>query len=300
MRTKNFASLKKAELRWNDETTSVRRDCISSFVEEVLTLFKSVLPDLWKLWTRYSNGTLISNDAQQSSKLKQLASTHAKDVKRLFSDEILHGVSMIRAAVLHETLKAKNATEAAERREYGIWPEPCQIAVNAATMSRLLQISRQIDYKGIYGSDHLKELCFDFRVQTIRLLMEELLEEIKSLKHQEDWELLADGGTNLPKLFVSSVDEFCLLVREPVKSFANEENIFDRIQVETELRSLMASILCQFPVTLRYKNRTKKRHSSSFKPTSDDGSTTESEKDVAIRCHATCDGSFKLDSFKSH
>lgn len=250
MRTKNFASLKKAELRWNDETTSVRRDCISSFVEEVLTLFKSVLPDLWKLWTRYSNGTLISNDAQQSSKLKQLASTHAKDVKRLFSDEILHGVSMIRAAVLHETLKAKNATEAAERREYGIWPEPCQSALNAATMSRLLQISRQIDYKGIYGSDHLKELCFDFRVQTIRLLMEELLEEIKSLKHQEDWELLADGGTNLPKLFVSSVDEFCLLVREPVKSFANEENIFDRIQVETELRSLMASILCQFPVTL--------------------------------------------------
>ena len=253
MRTKNFASLKKAQLRWDVETTTARRECISSFVEEILILFKCVLPDLWKLWNRYSNGTLISNDPQQSSKLKQLASTHAKDVKRLFSDEILHGVSMIRAAVLHETLQAKNATEAAERREYGIWPEPCQSAVNAATINRLLQICREIDFKGIYGSDHIKELCFDFRVQTIRLLMEELLEEIKSLKHQEDWELLADGGTNLPKMFVSAVDEFCLLVREPVKRFASEENIFDRIQVETELRSLMASILCQFPVTLRYK-----------------------------------------------
>ncbi|CAG5111692.1 Oidioi.mRNA.OKI2018_I69.chr2.g5970.t1.cds [Oikopleura dioica] len=250
MRTKNFASLEKAQKSWNNEATSIRRECISAFVEEVLTLFKSVLPDLWKLWNRYSNGTLISNDAVQSSKLKQLASTHAKEVKRLFSDEILHGVSMIRAAVLHETLQAKNATEAAERREYGIWPEACCSAVNAATMNRLLQICRAIDYKGIYGSDHIKELCFDFRVQTIRLLMEELLEEIKSLKHQEDWELLADGGTNLPKLFVSAVDEFCLLVREPVKNFPNEEVIFDRIQVETELRSLIASILCQFPVTL--------------------------------------------------
>lgn len=255
MRSKNLASLKKAQISWNDEVISVRRECISAFVEEVLTLFKSVLPDLWKLWTRYSNGTLISNDAQQSSKLKQLASSHAKEVKRLFSDEILHGVSMIRAAVLHDTLQAKNATEAAERREYGIWPESCQSAINAAMMTRLLQICRQIDYKGIYGCDHIKELCFDFRVQTIRLLMEELLEEIKSLKHQEDWELLADGGTNLPKLFVSAVDEFCLLVREPVKNLPNEEIIFDRIQVETELRSLMASILCQFPVTLRFRKK---------------------------------------------
>lgn len=250
MRTKNLEELERVKVTWDSENPAERRDCISSFVETVLTLFKTVIPELWQLWIRYSTGTLLHNDAQQSSKLKQLASSHSKEVKRLFSDEILFGVLMVRAAVLHDTLQAKSASEAAERREYGIWPEPCRSTINAATVNRLLQICRAIGAKDVYGSDHLKELCFDLRVQTIRLLMEELLEEIKGLKHQEDWELLADGGTKLPKLFVSAVDEFCLLAREPVKNSSTEENVFDRIQVETELRSLIASILCQFPVTL--------------------------------------------------
>ena len=70
------------------------------------------------------------------------------------------------------------------------------------------------------------------------------------LAHQEDWELCADGGTKLPYKFVSAVNEFCLLSKDVVKTHPNEENLFDRIQVETELRGLMASILCQFPATL--------------------------------------------------
>ena len=36
--------------------------------------------------------------------------------QRLFSDEILYGVSLIRAAVLPETLKAQSALEATERK----------------------------------------------------------------------------------------------------------------------------------------------------------------------------------------
>ena len=70
------------------------------------------------------------------------------------------------------------------------------------------------------------------------------------LAHQEDWELCADGGTKLPQKFISGVNEFCLLAKDVVKVQPAEENIFDRIQVEAELRGLMASILCQFPATL--------------------------------------------------
>ena len=120
--------------------------------------------------------------------------------------------------------------------------------VSASQLNKLLRIGRSLDCAEIYGSEHIKELIFDLRVKTLRLLMEELLDEIKSLSHQEDWELCADGGTKLPTKFISAVNEFCLLSKDVVKVQKNEENLFDRIQVETELRGLMASILCQFPV----------------------------------------------------
>ena len=42
-----------------------------------------MLPDLWKLWIQYSTGTLLHNDPQQSTKLKQLAATHSKEIKVL-------------------------------------------------------------------------------------------------------------------------------------------------------------------------------------------------------------------------
>ena len=43
-------------------------------------------------------------------------------------------------------------------------------------MNKILRLARSIDGKDIHGSDHVKELCFDIRVKTLRLLMEELLD----------------------------------------------------------------------------------------------------------------------------
>ena len=46
-------------------------------------------------------------------------------------------------------------------------------------MNKILRSARGIDAGEIFGSDQIKELAFDLRVKTLRLLMEELLEEIK-------------------------------------------------------------------------------------------------------------------------
>ena len=46
--------------------------------------------------------------------------------------------------------------------------------------------------------------------------------------------------------------EFALLSKEVIRPgpFEQNKNLFDRIQVETELRSVLADALCQFPRTL--------------------------------------------------
>merc|ERR1712227_350280 len=227
MRKRNIEFLNQAKEKWSSESIAERRDVVTNFVESVLGQFKALLIDLWKLWTQYSTGTLLNNDPQQSAKLKQLAIQHSKEVKRLFSDEILYGVSLIRAAVLPETLKAQSALEATERKEYGIWPEKVRSVISVANLNKILRSARGIDAGEIFGSEQIKELAFDLRVKTLRLLMEELLEEIKGLAHQEDWELCADGGTKLPQKFISAVNEFCLLAKDVVKIQGGEENIFD-------------------------------------------------------------------------
>ena len=52
---------------------------------------------------------MIHNDPAQSTKIKQAAFSHTKEVKRLFSDEILFTMNMARGALLPETLKPSNA-----------------------------------------------------------------------------------------------------------------------------------------------------------------------------------------------
>ena len=63
--------------------------------------------------------------------------------------------------------------------EYGIWPEKIRSVVSVANLNKILRSARGIDAGEIFGSDQIKELAFDLRVKTLRLLMEELLEEIK-------------------------------------------------------------------------------------------------------------------------
>ena len=101
--------------------------------------------------------------------------------------------------------------------------------------------------------------------------MTELGDELRNMYYQEDWELTMDGGTKLPQSLVGTINEFSLLSKEIIKplSFEQNKNLFDRIQgigyfscferililidqnkVETELRSVLAEALCQFPKTL--------------------------------------------------
>ena len=54
---------------------------------------------------------MIHNDPAQSTRIKQAAFGHTKEVKRLFSDEILATVNMARGALLPETLKPASAQE---------------------------------------------------------------------------------------------------------------------------------------------------------------------------------------------
>ena len=105
----NFQPPKNRSARKDDTSINDQRDIIVDFADQLITHFKSVLPDIWRLWILYSTGTMIHNDPAQSTKIKQAAFSHTKEVKRLFSDEILFTMNMARGALLPETLKPSNA-----------------------------------------------------------------------------------------------------------------------------------------------------------------------------------------------
>lgn len=90
IRSRNINLLKIAKTKWECESVTERREAITSFIEGVITQFKVMLPDLWKLWIQYSTGTLLHNDPGQGTKLKQLASQHTKEIKVNASTCITH------------------------------------------------------------------------------------------------------------------------------------------------------------------------------------------------------------------
>lgn len=179
---------------------------------------------------------MIHNDAAQSNRIKQAAFSHTKEVKRLFSDEILFTMNMARGALLPETLKPSNAAEASERQESGIWPKE---QFSAATLARVLRLSRELEKIAItqqsdkiHGVNNISEFSFDLRVKTVRAQMNELGEELKAMYFHEDWEAQMDGGTKLPNLLIGTINEFSLLSKEIIKPlpFEQNKNLFDRIQ----------------------------------------------------------------------
>jgi len=243
----------------DDATVSDQREIVVDFAEQLVAHFKCVLPDIWRLWVLYSTGTMIHNDSAQSNRIKQAAFSHTKEVKRLFSDEILFTMNMARGALLPETLKPSNAVEANERQESGIWPKELTHHFSTSTLSRVLRLSRELEKISttqqsdkIHGVDNISEFSFDLRVKTVRAQMNELGEELRAMYFHEDWELQMDGGTKLPNLLIGTINEFSLLSKEIIKPlpFEQNKNLFDRIQVETELRSVLAEALSQFPKTL--------------------------------------------------
>lgn len=150
-----------------------KREVAIEYIEKVLNYLRSFLPDMWRLWILYSTGTLIHNDPSQASKIKQQASQHTKEIKRLFSDELLFATNMIRALVLSDTLKVDDATKAAERKEYGIWDNDIQSTINAASLAKVLRLARELEQVAIstdkvYGTEYVSDLSFDLRVKTVR------------------------------------------------------------------------------------------------------------------------------------
>ena len=77
----NKLDITQNQTKWECESVNEKREVVSSFVEGIMNQFRSVLPDLWKLWIQYSTGTLLHNDPAQANKLKQLSSLHTKEIK---------------------------------------------------------------------------------------------------------------------------------------------------------------------------------------------------------------------------
>uniref|UniRef100_A0A8C3JTS8 Exocyst complex component 2 n=1 Tax=Calidris pygmaea TaxID=425635 RepID=A0A8C3JTS8_9CHAR len=172
------------------------------FVEKLTKLVVSQLPNFWKLWISYVNGSLFSETAEKSGQMersKKNARQRQNDFKKMIQ-EVMHSlVKLIRGALLPFTLKE------GESRQYGGWEMKSELSGQWLThVIQTVRLSSESLTALEIPNDMLQiiqDLILDLRVRCIIVTLQHTAEDIKRLAEKEDWVVDNEGLTSLPSQF---------------------------------------------------------------------------------------------------
>uniref|UniRef100_A0A8C3JSM3 Exocyst complex component 2 n=1 Tax=Calidris pygmaea TaxID=425635 RepID=A0A8C3JSM3_9CHAR len=172
------------------------------FVEKLTKLVVSQLPNFWKLWISYVNGSLFSETAEKSGQMersKKNARQRQNDFKKMIQ-EVMHSlVKLIRGALLPFTLKE------GESRQYGGWEMKSELS--GQWLTHVIQTVR-LYHESLTALEIpndmlqiIQDLILDLRVRCIIVTLQHTAEDIKRLAEKEDWVVDNEGLTSLPSQF---------------------------------------------------------------------------------------------------
>ncbi|OXB60555.1 hypothetical protein ASZ78_006139 [Callipepla squamata] len=145
------------------------------FVEKLTKLVVSQLPNFWKLWISYVNGSLFSEKMIQ---------------------EVMHSLEkLIRGALLPFSLKE------GESRQYGGWEMKSELSGQWLThvIQTVRLCSESLTALEIPNDmlQIIQDLILDLRVRCIIVTLQHTAEDIKRLAEKEDWVVDNEGLTSL-------------------------------------------------------------------------------------------------------
>uniref|UniRef100_A0A665T2L5 Exocyst complex component 2 n=1 Tax=Echeneis naucrates TaxID=173247 RepID=A0A665T2L5_ECHNA len=183
------------------------------FVEKLSDVVIGQLPNFWKLWISYVNGSLFSETGEKSGqveKSKKNARQRQNDFKKMIEELTNQLVKLIRGAVLPATLPQ------GELNLYGGWENKTELT--GAWLTQIIHTVRGC-HEALSAMEIpndllqvIQDLLLELRVHCLMVTLLYTTEDVKRLAEKEDWVVDNEGITSLPSQF----EQYCMLVLFPL------------------------------------------------------------------------------------
>uniref|UniRef100_A0A7N9ASR7 Exocyst complex component 2 n=1 Tax=Mastacembelus armatus TaxID=205130 RepID=A0A7N9ASR7_9TELE len=196
------------------------------FVEKLSDVVIGQLPNFWKLWISYVNGSLFSETGEKSGqveKSKKNARQRQNDFKKMIEELTSRLVKLIRGALLPTTLPQ------GELSRYGGWENKTELS--GAWLTQIIHIVR-----GCHDAlsaleipndllQVIQDLLLELRVHCLMMTLLHTTEDVKRLAEKEDWIVDNEGITNLPSQFEQCMVQMLQSLKEPLEIKPGEINV---------------------------------------------------------------------------
>ncbi|XP_047932064.1 exocyst complex component 2 isoform X2 [Anser cygnoides] len=217
------------------------------FVEKLTKLVVSQLPNFWKLWISYVNGSLFSETAEKSGQMersKKNARQRQNDFKKMIQ-EVMHSlVKLIRGALLPFSLRE------GESRQYGGWEMKTELSGQWLThVIQTVRLSSESLTALEIPNDMLQiiqDLILDLRVRCIIVTLQHTAEDIKRLAEKEDWVVDNEGLTSLPSQFEQCIIHSLQSLKIVLDCKPGEASVFQQQKTQEDVCQLSIGIMQVF------------------------------------------------------
>ncbi|KAM4687590.1 exocyst complex component 2 isoform 2-T2 [Discoglossus pictus] len=224
-----------------------------TFVEKLTKVVVGQLPNFWKLWISYVNGSLFSETAEKSGqveKSKKNARQRQNDFKKMIQEVMQSLVKLTRGALLPFSL------EEVELKHYGGWEMKTELS--GPWLTHVIQTIR-LSYESLTALEipndmlqTIQDLILDLRVRCVMVTLQHTAEEVKRLSDKEDWVVDNEGLTSLPSQFEQCIVQSLQSLKAVIESKPGEANIFHLQKIQDDVCYLCIHIIQVFIASLEY------------------------------------------------
>uniref|UniRef100_A0A8D3B5X4 Exocyst complex component 2 n=1 Tax=Scophthalmus maximus TaxID=52904 RepID=A0A8D3B5X4_SCOMX len=196
------------------------------FVEKLSDVVIGQLPNFWKLWISYVNGSLFSETGEKSGqveKSKKNARQRQNDFKKMIEELTNRLVKLIRGALLPSTLPQ------GELSLYGGWENKTELT--GAWLTQIIHTVRSC-HDALSAMEipndllHvIQDLLLELRVHCLMVTLLHTTEDVKRLAEKEDWVVDNEGITSLPSQFEQCMIQMLQSLKEPLEVKPGEINV---------------------------------------------------------------------------
>nr|XP_020457611.1 exocyst complex component 2 [Monopterus albus]XP_020457612.1 exocyst complex component 2 [Monopterus albus] len=217
------------------------------FVEKLSDVVIGQLPNFWKLWISYVNGSLFSETGEKSGqveKSKKNARQRQNDFKKMIEELTNRLVKLIRGALLPATLPQ------GELSFYGGWEYKTDLS--GAWLTQMIHIVRGC-HEALSALEIpndllqvIQDLLLELRVHCLIMTLLHTTEDVKGLAEKEDWVVDNEGITSLPSQFEQCIIQMLQSLKEPLEIKPGEMNLLQLDQVQDQATELSVRIMKVF------------------------------------------------------
>uniref|UniRef100_A0A8D0CZ77 Exocyst complex component 2 n=1 Tax=Sander lucioperca TaxID=283035 RepID=A0A8D0CZ77_SANLU len=171
------------------------------FVEKLSDVVIGQLPNFWKLWISYVNGSLFSETGEKSGqveKSKKNARQRQNDFKKMIEEMTNRLVKLVRGALLPTTLPH------GELSFYGGWENKTELT--GAWLTQIIHTVRAC-HEALSALEIpndllqvIQDLLLELRVHCLMVTLLHTTEDVKRLAEKEDWVVDNEGITSLVRM----------------------------------------------------------------------------------------------------